>query len=278
MMIHTYEYDIDLDGDLAPARVLRMIKPGSRVLEIGAGPGSMTKHLLGTLGCEVIAIEVEKTALEKLRVLCPTVYECDLNNPSWVDEIYSKEGLFDYVIAADVLEHLYDPDTVLGGMKKLLTPTGSVVLSLPHVGHAGLLGCLVDEDMAYGPWGLLDRTHIRFFGIKNVQSLHSSQGLAIEEAQFVVRPPVTTEFTSYWDRLPAVVQDALQLNRFSHVYQVVCRSVPAERGRNHLDLMCQPVVPPDAATTRIWTEIMASQPIDSSRDSRSTIAERSKVS
>lgn len=44
-------------------------------------------------------------------------------------------------------------------------------LSLPHVGHAAIAGCLIDEDFEYRQWGLLDRTHVRFFGIKNVQNL-----------------------------------------------------------------------------------------------------------
>ena len=271
---HTYEYEIDLNSDTAPSRVLGMVKPGSRVLEIGAGPGSITKRLLGTLNCDVVALEVEATAIEKLREFCPKVYDLDLNDSGWVDFLRKNEGLFDYVIAADVLEHVYDSWVVLGGMKELLNPTGSVILSLPHVGHAAVLGCLVDEDMEYGPWGLLDRTHIRFFGIKNVQSLYASQGMAIEEAQFVVRTPEMTEFTNRWQSLPGDVRAALQRNRYSHVYQVVSRAVPTERAKNRVDLMRLPVPSADAATTRYWTEVMAKLPLDQNCDRRSTITDK----
>lgn len=268
---HTYEYEIDLSSDTAPSRVLGMVKPGSRVLEIGAGPGSITKRLLGTLNCDVVALEVEATAIEKLREFCPKVYDLDLNDPAWVEFLKKNEGVFDYVIAADVLEHVYDPWVVLGGMKELLNKTGSVILSLPHVGHAAVLGCLVDEDMEYGPWGLLDRTHVRFFGIKNVQSLYESQGMKIEEAQFVVRTPVMTEFTHRWQGLPEDVQAALQRNQFSHVYQVVSRGVPAERSKNDIDLMRLPVIKPDAKTSHYWTEVMADLPLSKDADRRSTI-------
>ncbi len=268
---HTYEYDIELDSDTAPARVLRMVKPRSRVLEIGAGPGSITKRLLGTLECDVVALEVEPTAIAKLKEFCPRVYDMDLNDAGWVAALLKKEGRFDYVIAADVLEHVYDPWKVLGGMRELLTPTGSVILSLPHVGHAAVLGCLVDEDMQYGPWGLLDRTHIRFFGVKNVQSLYRSQEMAIEEAQFVVRTPEMTEFAQRWRTLPTDVRAALQRNRFSHVYQVVTRAVPAARAERDLDLMEQPVEPADPETERYWVETMARLPADPARDARSTI-------
>ncbi|MEL6412485.1 MAG: class I SAM-dependent methyltransferase, partial [Pseudomonadota bacterium] len=254
---HTYEYDIELDSDTAPARVLRMIEPGSRVLEIGAGPGSITKRLIDTLKCDVVALEVEPTAIKKLKEFCPKVYSMDLNDSHWSKKLIKDEGLFDYVVAADVLEHVYDPWAVLGGMRELLSERGSVILSVPHVGHAAILGCLVDEDMQYGPWGLLDKTHIRFFGVKNVQALYNSQAMAIEEAQFVVRTPEMTELVKTWQRLPSDVQEALQRNKFSHVYQIITRAVPVDRATLHIDLMDQNVVPAEHDVEQYWVETMA---------------------
>ncbi|NOD77940.1 MULTISPECIES: class I SAM-dependent methyltransferase [unclassified Ruegeria] len=268
---HTYEYDIDMNSDVAPARVLRMVKPGSKVLEIGAGPGSITRHLSGTLDCDVVALEIDPTAIEKLKPFARSVYPMDLNDAAWSDVVREKDGLFDYVIAADVLEHVYDPWSVLSGMKSLLNDSGSVILSLPHVGHAAVAGCLVDEDFEYRDWGLLDRTHIRFFGIKNVQQLLASQGMSIEQAEFVVRSPEMTEFCHRWSRLPNDVQSALQRNRFSHVFQVISRSVPKERAENDLYLMNLPVERPDQETVDLWTNMMAGLPVSEDSDLQSTI-------
>lgn len=268
---HTYEYDIDLESDVAPARVLRMVKKGSRVLEIGAGPGSITRHLSGTLGCDVVALEIDPSALEKLKPFAKSVYALDLNDPGWTATLKEKEGLFDYIIAADVLEHVYDPWTVLGGMKALLNDQGAVILSLPHAGHAAVLGCLVDEDFEYRQWGLLDRTHVRFFGIKNVQNLYASQGMAIEEAEFVVRTPEMTEFVHRWKRLPGDVRAALERNRYSHVYQVVSKAVPKERARNDIYLMGQKVPPADAGTVSYWKKVMLTVTPSPDSDIRTTI-------
>ncbi len=270
---HVYDYDIDLTSDVAPARVLRMVRPGSRVLEIGAGPGSITRHLSGSLGCDVVALEIDPTAIERLQPFARAVFSADLNEAGWAEMVRDREGQFDYVIAADVLEHVYDPWSVLGGMKSLLNDTGSVILSLPHVGHAAVAACLIDEDFEYRPVGLLDRTHIRFFGIKNIDELYRSQGLVIEQAEFVVRTPEMTEFARRWRALPAKVQGVLQANRFAHVYQVVSRAVPVERASASVDLMTQQVVPPDPATVDLWERIMASQPVQSARDTRPTLDE-----
>ena len=269
---HTYDYDIDLDSDVAPARVLRMVKPGSRVLEIGAGPGSITRHLVHTLGCSVVALEIDQSAIEILRSYVPGVYAADLNDSGWADDIREKEGLFDYVIAADVLEHVYSPWDVLAGAKSLLRPTGGVILSLPHVGHASVAACLVDEDFEYWPWGLLDRTHIRFFGVKNVQALINDGGLAIEEAEFVVRTPMMTEFAARWRRLPADVQSALQRNRFSHVLQVVTLSRIAGNEQTGLDLLTLTPTPPSQKDVDHWTNIMARQVNARHTDIRSTLS------
>lgn len=268
---HTYEYDIDLKSDVAPARVLSMVKPKSKVLEIGAGPGSITRHLSGTLDCDVVALEIDQAALEKLKPFARAVYPMDLNDSAWIEDIRGKEGEFDYVIAADVLEHVYDPWRVLAGMKSLLNETGSIILSLPHVGHASIAACLVDEDFEYRDWGLLDRTHVRFFGIKNVQSLIESQGLSIEQAEFVVRTPEMTEFTHRWQRLPEDIKMALQRNRFSNVFQIVTRSVPAGRAQNNIDLMAESVSLPDKATQKRWIRVMSNLPLIKDTDVRSTI-------
>ena len=116
---HNYEYAVDLSGDTAPAAVIRLVGKDCRVLEVGAGPGSITRPLVEKNGCKVTALEIDPTAIEKLRPFAKDVYSMDLNDRAWSDIVKSKEGTFDYVIAADVLEHVYDPWAVLGGMKDL---------------------------------------------------------------------------------------------------------------------------------------------------------------
>lgn len=268
---HVYDYEFDLESDVAPARVFRMVRPGSRVLEVGAGPGSVTRPLVEVNGCDVVALEVDPTALEILRTVTPKVVDGDLNKAGWSRDIEAKHGKFDFVIAADVLEHVYNPWAVLEEMVSLLAEGGSIILSVPHVGHASVAACLLDEDFEYWPWGLLDRTHIRFFGIKNVQTLINGAGLSIEDAQFVVRTPAMTEFARRWQRLPTDIRAALQRNRYAHVLQIVTRSRPTMNGASGIDLMTLQPVPPDQATVEHWTRVMARQINDRPTDLRSPI-------
>ena len=112
---------------------------------------------------------------------------------------------------------------------------------------------------------------MRFFGVENVQDLYRSQGMAIEQAGFVVRTPEMTEFVHRRARLPADVRTALQRNRFSHVGQVVSRAAAAERVGKAVDLMSVPVTPPDAETEAYFALMIGSQKLDPDRDTRSTI-------
>ncbi|HYQ72781.1 MAG TPA: class I SAM-dependent methyltransferase [Gammaproteobacteria bacterium] len=264
---HNYEYDVDLDGETAPARVVRMVGQNKRVLEIGAGPGSITRHLQGHGGCAVTALELDSEAIKLLSPFCEKVYQANLNDPDW-PQMLSAEDRFDVVVAADVLEHLYDPWTTLGLMKRFLNENGCLVISLPHVGHSSIAACLLQEDFNYRDWGLLDRTNIRFFGIRNIQALFENAGLKIIHAEFVVVPPEETEFSGTWSELPAEVQLALASNRFGCVYQVVIKAVPENASGSGLQLVSMPV------ETRL---IKASDKLKSMARSRLSPATRQKI-
>ena len=244
---HKYEYQVDPDAQTAGAKVVRMAGVGRKVLEIGAGPGSVTRLLKEHGNCRVTAIELDEKAIEKLSPFCERVYRCDLNDPAWVSEV-SADGLFQVVVAADVLEHLYDPWATLRAMAGLLDEDGCLIVSLPHIGHNAVFSCLVEEDFAYQDWGLLDRTHIRFFGIRNIQQLFTDAGLKIIEAEFVVKPPEQTEFADRWRRVPGDLKRSLERNRFlGLVYQVVVKARPVAAPEKGIDLLSLPVLKPASA-------------------------------
>ena len=229
-----YEYRVDTDS--AGERVVRIIGEGKRVLELGSGPGTITKLLSRETNCRVTALEIDAEAVKKLSPYCESVYQADLNDPNWPSVVIG-DCKFDAVIATDVLEHLYEPLGVLKAMKGLLGESGCIVVSVPHVGHSVIHACLLDEDFEYRDIGLLDRTHIRFFGIKNIQRLFEDAGLKIVHAEFVVREPEHTEFAKRWANLPQDVRNVLTKNPFGSVYQVVVKAVPIEEKGEAILLM-----------------------------------------
>lgn len=71
---------------------------------------------------------------------------------------------FDLIIFTDVLEHLVDGGAALAAAKPLLSSSGEVLASIPNVRHRSVVLPLVFRgEWTYEEFGLLDRTHLRFF-------------------------------------------------------------------------------------------------------------------
>jgi len=231
-----YDYEVDLNGGSSCARIIRMVGSNKRVLELGPGPGSISKYLKNENNCKIVAIENDKTAIKLLSKFCEKVYEVDLNDSDWPSRIVIEEK-FDVVVAGDVLEHLIDPWSVLKELKNLITNDGFLVVSLPHVGHNSVIASILNYDFAYQNLGLLDRTHLRFFGMKNIKQLFDSIELRIDEAQFVTYRPDETELGKYWQKLSTSTRDALSVNKYGKVYQVVIKTLSKTSPKEGIDLL-----------------------------------------
>lgn len=234
--LHDYDYSDQAVGDFALAYVLEMAGAGRKILELGAGSGAQTRFLAKDGKNHVVAADIHSSSVEKLRRFTPHAFQVDLNVRSW-PELFRQDGPYDAIIAADVLEHLYDPWSTLATMKTLLVPGGEIILSLPYVGNAAILGLIGDDDFHYREEGLLDKTHIRFFGLKNIVQLHEGAGLKIVDARFVLRPPQTTEFHQHWNGLRKHVRVALNSNPRSNIYQVVTKARRSEDAVAAIDLL-----------------------------------------
>lgn len=225
---HNYEYDVDSSSATAPANVVRLVGTGKRVLEIGCGPGSITKILAKESQCRVTGLELDVDAIRLATPYCEHIYQADLNAENW-PALLDGTDRFDVVVAADVLEHLYDPWTTLKRMVPLIKEDGYIVISLPHAGHAAIISCLINGDFEYRNWGLLDRTHIRFFCLKNIEDLFAQANLKIMEVGYVVKQPEETEFAEQWAQLASSTQHTLRQSEHANIYQVVVKAVPTER-------------------------------------------------
>lgn len=250
---HKYEYHVS--PHTAAAKIVRMVGDRKRILELGPGPGAITR-LLHANACQVTALELDPKAIEIVTPFCERVLSCNLNDLAW-PELLANVSPFDAVVAGDVLEHLYDPWETLARLAPLLAPDGYVILSVPHAGHNAVISCLLAGRFEYQPWGLLDKTHIRFFCINDIQRLATEAGYKIVEADFVLKKPEQTEFAKLWRTLPALQRTALESNRFGSIYQVVVRLVPRTAPGKGLRLESIPM--PDAESPTLSTGARSSR-------------------
>lgn len=95
----------------------------------------------------------------------------------------------DCVIFADVLEHLVDPWAALRTWHDRLAPGGTIVVSLPNVGHREVVGGMLRGRWDYKDAGVLDRTHLRFFTRETGVEMLESTGFRVSHVGRVVDLP-----------------------------------------------------------------------------------------
>ena len=74
---HLYEYSVDPLSDTAPARVVRAVGQRRKVLEVGSGPGSITRLLYEQNQCRVTALEIDPEALKIVAQYCDRALSAD---------------------------------------------------------------------------------------------------------------------------------------------------------------------------------------------------------
>ena len=163
-----YDYAFDPGGSAWAARILKKVPTGTAVLELGPGPGAMTR-VLRSKQCQVVAIENDVDAIENLKTLGVEVLDSNLEQSNWGDELQGSK--FDVLLACDVLEHLRNPEQVLEGLLKHCAADGKLIVSVPNIAYCGVLASLRNGQFNYSEKGQLDRTHLRFFTRDSFQEL-----------------------------------------------------------------------------------------------------------
>jgi len=147
---------IDYYGE--PRRdALELVPAGVReVLEVGCGAGVTGALLKLRQGCRVTGVELNPRAATRATERLDRVLVGDV-------ERLVIDGRFDLVMALELFEHLLEPDRFLRRVRELLVPGGSVLLSVPNVGHWSVVEELLAGRWDYLPIGLHCYTHYRFY-------------------------------------------------------------------------------------------------------------------
>lgn len=158
-------------------------KPG-RILDVGCGQGLLADDYRARGATEIVGIEImpekAKAATWKMdKVLCANVESM---------EMPYKTGYFDTIICSDILEHLFDPWDTLRKLAALLTQGGVLLATIPNAANYVVLLNLLSGSWSYTDWGLMDRTHLRFFTIDEIEKLFLSAGLFPEVLTYSVTP------------------------------------------------------------------------------------------
>lgn len=159
--------------------IIRLIKEYSHVLELGAANGRMTKYLKQEKKCIIDIVEIDENSGREAAIFsesyCIGNIEGNIENYVWCDKFKNKK--YDFIIFADVLEHLHEPQIVLNVVREFLAPQGVILVSIPNVAHNAVIANLMDNRFKYQATGLLDTGHIHFFTRDEFENMTKEIGL-----------------------------------------------------------------------------------------------------
>jgi O-antigen biosynthesis protein len=225
--------EIDLaDENSAHAALIRLVGQDRRVLEVGPGWGHVTR-VLKQRGCHVTCIELSAEMAAATERFCDRMIVGNIEAADLRQELPSQ--CFDVITFGDVLEHLRNPVAVLRQVKPLLTASGCIVASIPNVSHQSVLYALMLGEFPYSDDGLLDRTHLRFFTRRTLDTMFREAGFRINamvrignESFYVSTKPI---YRNSFDRVRHKVFKAV-LKMLSHkeslTFQFVVRAEAME--------------------------------------------------
>jgi SAM-dependent methyltransferase len=205
--IERYDYAFDPDGNDWAARLLRRVPPeAGSVLELGPGPGAMTRVLLAR-GYRVTVVENDPEALKVLQTLGVEVISANLDGADWLDGLAGRR--FDVVLACDVLEHLRTPEDVLQRLSDCVAPMGRLVISVPNIAYAGVVAAMRHGIFDYSDKGQLDRTHVRFFTKRSLEKVLLECGWSPRMWEANRLPVECSELAWCWSALSGDLRQAL---------------------------------------------------------------------
>ncbi|ALS03196.1 glycosyl transferase family 2 [Enterococcus silesiacus] len=212
-----YDFEMEVDESTSVGKIVAQIKENSRVLEFGPGNGRMTKYLMEEKNCYVAIVELDKELYDHVSEFSNDGFYGNIDEEAWTKHFEGQT--FDYIIFADVLEHLMNPKNALMKVKPFLSAEGQILITFPNIAHNSVLIDLFNNKLDWRETGLLDATHKSFFVQSGFEKLFEEIGLFIAKEDFTLNEVGYNELESTYEDLPVEVRAAFKARPFGEVYQ-----------------------------------------------------------
>jgi len=159
--------------------IAEMVTPGTRVLDVGCGDGTLLRLLAEKRGVDGRGIELSQAGVNSCVAQGLAVIQGDADT----DLVYYPDLAFDYAILSQTIQTTYSPRDVL---KQLLRIGRRAVVSFPNFGHwrvrTGLMfgGKMPTTDNLPNRW--YDTPNIHLCTIKDFLDLCKDVGAKVERA------------------------------------------------------------------------------------------------
>jgi 2-polyprenyl-3-methyl-5-hydroxy-6-metoxy-1,4-benzoquinol methylase len=198
-------------------RLVNLIPDGATVLDIGAGNGILPQLLRHKNRVVTIdGIEPDPAAVALAATWYRTLFQGTVE--AFIAENRGSEH-YDFIVMADVLEHLPNPERILRLLKPRLGSPGKICISTPNVAFASVRVALLNGVFDYVDSGILERTHLRFFTLRTLRRLFETTELFPESTMLLKRNPLDMEIRLQDFRVNPLLLSAILDDELASVYQ-----------------------------------------------------------
>lgn len=179
-------------------KILELIdRNGLRVLDVACASGYLGGKIKGA-GNYVVGFEISEVAAQKARQVLDAVFVGDVQH-DWPAEL--RNGGYDLIIMAEILEHVFDPIIVLRQAHEALKNSGSIIITTPNfLAWKNRIKFLFGE-FAYTDQGIFDFGHIRWFTWGYLKTVLTESGFKIVRQNHIIYPGKLTRLLSWWPSL-----------------------------------------------------------------------------
>lgn len=157
-----------------------LVEPNKKVLDVGCATGRIAEKLKKEKNCYVVGVEINKGMAKIAKKRCDQVIIADAE---LLKRLNFPKGYFDIILFADLLEHCRNPDEILKNLKKYLSDTGYILVSIPNVANWEIRLRLLLGNFDYRGGTILDDGHLRFFTLRSIKELIRKAGFKTIEVK-----------------------------------------------------------------------------------------------
>jgi 2-polyprenyl-3-methyl-5-hydroxy-6-metoxy-1,4-benzoquinol methylase len=207
------------------AKVNSLLTDGAEILEFGPAAGYFTRFLAEERKATVDIVEIDQASAEKAAKYARQCVVADLERDEWDHALSAKT--YDFILFADVLEHLRNPLKVLKTAAGFLRQNGVIIISVPNVAHWQIVACLINNDFSYNDVGIMDKTHCHLFTEPTLRQMIKDAGLVAREVKEVQMPNLVVGCGTKWNqyRVPRSIKKFLKKRPFADAIQIVAACV-----------------------------------------------------
>lgn len=146
-----------------------------KLLDVGCGPGHLMYFLPKANNLSVFGCDISENSLQRAREKGMKTVKCNL----WEKFPFPDES-FDVIVASEVIEHIYDTETFIRELKRIMKKDGILIITTPNVASLGRRVMLLfgmNPILEYKLSG--GAGHIRYFTFKDMKHFLRENGFDI---------------------------------------------------------------------------------------------------